>query len=196
MSRLRFISRSSPPPSLFNWPRVHLYLKVLNHIYVLKWSIIHCLIYFGVIECLYMHLFCQVFGGNFRFTQSWVTNSSYAWLNFVKKILAMSFVFNFSREISISHIWQIFSIRRVKSTRKFLHTLKGFPNFPFVCLHCKITWYLGKVNMKVQRESQQFNWRSVFVCLGFTSFNVLPCWLPKTTDKLMLSNFYHFMHDL
>ena len=33
LSQLRFISWSSPPPSLFNWPRVQLYIKVPNHIY-------------------------------------------------------------------------------------------------------------------------------------------------------------------
>ena len=44
-SWLCFISWSSSlPPLLFNWPRVQLYLKVLNHIYVLKWYMIHCLI--------------------------------------------------------------------------------------------------------------------------------------------------------
>ena len=62
LSWLRFISWSSPLPLLFNWPCV----KLPNHIYVLKWYIIHCLIYFGFIECLYMHLFRQVFGGNSR----------------------------------------------------------------------------------------------------------------------------------
>ena len=50
--KLYFISWISPPLSLFNWPRVQLYLKVSNHIYVLKWYVIHCLIYFGFIECL------------------------------------------------------------------------------------------------------------------------------------------------
>ena len=48
------------------------------------------------------------------------TNSNYAWLSFIKKIHAMSFVFNFSCEIlflfdrSITHIWQIFPIHQVK----------------------------------------------------------------------------------
>ena len=42
LSRLCFISWSSPPPSLFNWPRIQLYLKVPNHVYVLKGNIIHC----------------------------------------------------------------------------------------------------------------------------------------------------------
>ena len=44
LSRLRFI----------NWTHVQLYLKVPNHIYVLKWPNIHCLIYFGFINPL-MH---------------------------------------------------------------------------------------------------------------------------------------------
>ena len=103
LSRLLFISWSSPPPSLFYWPRVRLYLKVPNQICVLKWCIIHCLIHFGFIECLYMHLFWQIFGENPHVTQNWVTNSNYAWLNFVKKVHEMSFVFDFSREI-LMHI--------------------------------------------------------------------------------------------
>ena len=65
---LCFVSTSfwrSPPPSLFNWPCAQLYLKVSYHTYVLRWYIIHCLIiYFGFIECLYMHLFWHVFGRN------------------------------------------------------------------------------------------------------------------------------------
>ena len=52
LSWLRFISWSFPPPSLSNWPLAQLYLKVPN-LYVLKWYIIYCLIYFGFIECLY-----------------------------------------------------------------------------------------------------------------------------------------------
>ena len=99
LSRLRFISWSSPPPLLINWSRVRLYLKVPNHIYLLKWYIIHCLIYFGFIECLYMHLFWKVFRENSRVTQNWVTNSRYAWFSFVKKIHAMPFTHDFSREI-------------------------------------------------------------------------------------------------
>ena len=38
------------------------------------------------------------------------------------------------------------TIRQVKSMRKFLHALKRFPNFSFVCFHWKITWHLCKVN--------------------------------------------------
>ena len=68
--RLILISWSSPPPLLFNWPRVQLYLKVPHHIYVLKWYIFHCLIYFGFFECLHTHLFWQAFGGNSRVTQN------------------------------------------------------------------------------------------------------------------------------
>ena len=60
--------------------------KVPNHIYVLKGYIS---IYFGFIECLYMHLFSQIFGGNSRVTKNWVSNSSYAWLSFVNKIHAV-----------------------------------------------------------------------------------------------------------
>ena len=44
------------------------------------------------------------------------------------------------------------TIRQIKSTRKFLHALKGFPNFSFVCFHWRITWHLGKVNKKVKNE--------------------------------------------
>ena len=51
---------------------------------------------------------------------------------FVKKIHAMSFVFDFSHEIR-------FFVYQVKSTRKFFHALKSFPNFAFVCCHYKIT---------------------------------------------------------
>ena len=46
-SGLRFISWSSPPFSLFNWPCAQLYLKFPNHIYILKWYNIHCLVYFA-----------------------------------------------------------------------------------------------------------------------------------------------------
>ena len=42
LSRLYFISWSTPPPLLFNWPRTQLCLKFPNHIYVLMWNIIHC----------------------------------------------------------------------------------------------------------------------------------------------------------
>ena len=38
LSRLRFISWSSPLPSLFNWPRVQLYLDVPSHIQYTFWS--------------------------------------------------------------------------------------------------------------------------------------------------------------
>ena len=68
LSQFRSQFRSSPP-SLFNRPHVRLYLKVPNNMYVLKRSI-HCLIYFVFIECLCMHLFCQIFGGNSRDTQN------------------------------------------------------------------------------------------------------------------------------
>ena len=95
LSRLRFISWSSRPPLSFNWPREQLYLKAPNFIYVLNWCIIHCLIYFGFIECLCMHLFWQLLGENSRVTQNWVTNSSYAWLSFLKKIHENVFCFRF-----------------------------------------------------------------------------------------------------
>ena len=84
--------------------------------------------------------------------------------------------------------WQIFPIRQVKSTQKFPHALKAFPNFSFVCFHWKITWHLGKVNKKLilrERESQQLYWRPVLV-FGFTNFSVPPCWLSKMTNKLLL----------
>ena len=35
------------------WPRAQLHVKVPNHIYVLKWYIIHCLIYFYISFCLF-----------------------------------------------------------------------------------------------------------------------------------------------
>ena len=60
---LDFVS-SSPPFSLFNWPRARLHLKVPNHMYVSKRYITYCLMYFWFIECLYIHLFWQVSGGN------------------------------------------------------------------------------------------------------------------------------------
>ena len=52
---------------------------------------------------------------------------------------------------------QIFPIRQVKSSWKFHHALKAFPNFSFVCFHLKITWHLGKVNEKVNTEKVS-NW--------------------------------------
>ena len=99
LSQLCFMSWSSPPPSVVNWPSVQLCLKVPNYMFVLKWYIIHCLIYFGFIEYLYMHLVWQVFRGNSCITENWVTNSSYARFSFSKEIHALSFVFNFSWEI-------------------------------------------------------------------------------------------------
>ena len=122
LSGLRFISLSSAPPSLFNWPRVQLYLKVPHHIYVLKWHIIHYL--------------------NLRF-------------------------YPLLREISFTH-------------------LRHFLIFLFFCFHWKITWHLGKVdkNVKNERVSNWFDAQSS--CSEFTSFNVTPCLLPKTTDKLLL----------
>ena len=95
LSRLLFISWSSPPSSLFNLPGVQLYLKVPNHMHALKWYMIHWLIYFWFIECLYMHLFWPVHS---RVTNR-ATNSSYTWVSFLNNIHAISFVFNFSREI-------------------------------------------------------------------------------------------------
>ena len=106
LSQLCFILWSSPPPLLFNWPRVQLYLKVPNHIYILEY-IIHCLIYFGFIECLYMYFF----GKN------------------------------------------------------------------------NLTSWQSKQKVKTVRVS---NWIDAqFSCLRFTNFNVPPCLLPKTTDKLL-----------
>ena len=58
LPQLRFISWSSPPPLLFNWPRVQLYIKV--HIYGLQWYIIHCFIYFGFTGCLYIHVLASI----------------------------------------------------------------------------------------------------------------------------------------
>ena len=82
---------------------------------------------------------------------------------------------------------------KVKSTRKFLHALKAFRNFSFFCFPWKITWHLDKVNNKVKSERVR-NWIDAqSSCLGFTSFNVPSCLLPKTTNKLLLQNLYHFM---
>ena len=33
-------------------------------------------------------------------------------------------------------------------------------------------------------------------CMEFTSFNVPPCLLPKTTDELLFRNLYHFIYDI
>ena len=49
LSRLCFISWSSPPPLLLNWPCVQLYLEVLNQIYTLKRHIVYCWIHFAKI---------------------------------------------------------------------------------------------------------------------------------------------------
>ena len=60
---------------------------------------------------------------------------------------------------------QIFLIRQVKSMQKFLHILKAFHIFSFVCFHWKKTWYLGKVNKKVKTERVR-NWiEAHFSCL-------------------------------
>lgn len=67
--------------------------------------------------------------------------------------------------------WQIFSISQVKSTQKFLHSLKAFPNFSFVCFHWKRTWHLSKVNKKVQIERVSNGNVTQSSCFGFMSFN-------------------------
>ena len=74
-SRLCFISWSSPLRSLFNWLCEQLYLKVPNHIYVLKWYIFYCFIYFGYFECLYMHLIWQ----RQERVRSWIALSPRVW---------------------------------------------------------------------------------------------------------------------
>ena len=68
----------------------------------------------------------------------------------------------------------------------FTH-LRHFQTFLlFAYFYKKITWHLGKVNKKVNTErvsnwiDAQSSWS------GFTSFDVLPCSLPKTTEKLLL----------
>ena len=96
LSRLRFTSWSSLL-SLFNWPPVKLCLNVPN-----------CLIYFGFIECLCIHLFWQVFVGNSRVTQNWVTNSSYAWFSFLKKTHANIFCSRF-------FMWNSFFVRSLEN---------------------------------------------------------------------------------
>ena len=50
----------SSPCLLFNRACVYLYVKVPNHIYVLKWYIIHYLIYFRFIECLYTFVLAAI----------------------------------------------------------------------------------------------------------------------------------------
>ena len=73
-----------------------------------------------------------------------------------------------------------------ESTRKFIDALKAFFNFSFVCFHWKITWHLGKVNKKF-KTWRVSNWIDAQPsCLGCASFNVPPCLLSKTTDKLLL----------
>ena len=115
LSQLRFISWSSPPPSLFNWPPVQLYRKVPNHIYVLKWSIIHCLIYFGFISVYICICFGRYSEGIAALTKlSYKLELRMTWFCFIKKIHAMScfqfftwkfffvWLFNFSYLINIS----------------------------------------------------------------------------------------------
>ena len=82
--------------------------------------------------------------------------------------------------------WSSPSQALLKSKWKFLHALKAFPNVSSVCFHWKITWHLGKANKKVKTERVS-NWIDAqSSCLGLTSFNVPSCWLPKTTDYLLL----------
>ena len=104
---------------------MQLYLKVLSHIYILKWHIAHCWIYFARI--------------------------------YVKN--------------SLIHL--------------------AFPGFSFVNFHWKITWYFGKVNKKIKTERI-----SCWTDAQFTRFNVRPCSLSKTNDKLLLQNFYHLTYDI
>ena len=86
LSQLRLILLSSPLSSLFNWPRVQLYLKVPNHIKELTfWSdIIHCLICFGFVEYLYRsshpEVFCTkgVFGNFTKFTGKHLCQQNYS----------------------------------------------------------------------------------------------------------------------
>ena len=96
-------------------------------------------VYFGFIECSYLHLFWQVFGRNSRVIENWDTNSSYARLSFVKKTHAMSLFLIFHVKLYFCLLVQFLMfwnsigtltnpIRQVKSTRKFFHALKVFPN--------------------------------------------------------------------
>ena len=48
------------------------------------------------------------------------------------------------------------------------------------CIYMHLIWQSKQV-----WDSQKLNRRLVLV-FGFTSFSVLPCWLRKTTDKLLL----------
>ena len=61
LSRLLFISWSSPPSSLFNLPGVQLYLKVPNHLHALKWYVIHWLIFL----IYWMFIYAFVLAGTF-----------------------------------------------------------------------------------------------------------------------------------
>ena len=54
-----FISWSSPLPLHCLIDLLNSYIQTFPIIYVLKWYILYCLIYFGFFECLYMHLIWQ-----------------------------------------------------------------------------------------------------------------------------------------
>ena len=110
-------------------------------------------------------------GGNFRVPRNWVTNASYAWLSVVKKIHAIPFVFDFSREnlflfdrSKIDNLSKMCDLgNSCKNRRKidkyfpfaksnlredsFTH-LRHF--LTFVCFHWKIAWHLGKETKKLR----------------------------------------------
>ena len=121
-----------------------------------------------------------------------------AWMNF--PVSPFGKIDNLSKICNLDNFyknpkenWQVFLIYQVKSTRKCYDALKAFRNYSFSCFHWKITWHLGKVNKEVKSERVR-NWIDAqSSCFGFTSFNVPSCLLPKTTNKLLLHNFYHFI---
>ena len=163
-----------------------------------------------------MHLLWHVFKGNSRVTNwvrnssyAWLSfGKKIHAISFVFKFVALTIIaktlrkidFPFGksnlRENSFAHLalsWRRPLSYRNQSIDWFLYDnglrherVKAFPNFSFVCFHCKITWHLGKVTKKNKTERVS-NWIDAqSSCLGFPSFSVPTCWLPKTTNKLLL----------
>ena len=148
------------------------YLLVPNHIYVWKWHITHCLIYFRFIKWRIDKIrlcFAVVLKKNKKKTNK-ETNKKHHRFSIFIYFARMNFIVdpfakidNLSKMCNLGNScknpkenWQIFPIRQVKSTQKFPHALKAFPNFSFVCFHWKITWHLGKVNKKlILRERER-----------------------------------------
>ena len=64
-----------------------------------------------------------------------------------------------ARFVTLAILWKTprkidryYPFAEFKSTQKFLHALKKFFDFSFVCFHCKKTSHFGKVNKKVKTE--------------------------------------------